>query len=58
MQPARLAGAVVQTPQGYVFRMAAPSPYSDGSWRLADARERRVGWVERRGVRGNAIAFA
>lgn len=41
---------------GLCFRVAAPSPHTDGSWRLADAGERRVGG--RGGVRGNAIAFA
>lgn len=33
---------------GLCFRVAAPSPHTDGSWRLADAGERRVGGRGRR----------
>lgn len=44
MQSARLAGALVQMPQGYVFVWLLQ--HTDGSWRLADAGERREGRSE------------
>lgn len=53
MQSARLAGALVQAPRGSFFVWLL---HTDGSWRLADAGESRVGGLG--GVRGNAIAFA
>lgn len=44
---------------GLCFRVPAPSPHTDGCWRLAVAGERKVdGGGGGGGVRGNAIAFA
>lgn len=63
MQPASLAAALVQMPEGHVFMW--PLQHTDGGWRLAEAAERRE--IERAGrgrveggvaVWGNAIAFA
>lgn len=53
MQSAKLAGALVQAPQGFVFvwLLQAVIQMEAGGWRMPER-------AERVGVRGNAIAFA
>lgn len=53
MQSARLAGALVQAPRGFVFvwLLQAVIQMEARGWRMPGRGE----WV---GVRGNAIAFA